>query len=49
MEYKKSHTGDDSNTRPKSSTLGRDAKKILILNQNVINDLKPKPKCCKIF
>jgi hypothetical protein len=27
MEYKKSHTGDDSRTRLKSSTLGQDAKK----------------------
>jgi len=27
MEYKKSHAGDDSRTRPKSSTLGQDVEK----------------------
>jgi hypothetical protein len=49
MEYKKSCTGDDSRTRPKSSTIGQDFKKYLIFNQDAINDFNPKPKYLKIF
>jgi hypothetical protein len=45
MEYKKSHTGYDSKTMPKSSTLGQDANFLKILNQDAINDFNLKTKC----
>jgi hypothetical protein len=45
MEYIKSHTGYDSKTMPKSSTLGQDANFFYKLNQDAINDFNFKPKC----